>query len=84
MTTLAWIVLAVVLLGVCLLIYACCVKSGEADAQAEKEFLEWLNTQRRCCPTCAHHLGAEQCRINAEGECREGGGYELWEERKAK
>jgi DNA (cytosine-5)-methyltransferase 1 len=39
-------------------------------------------SQERTCPTCAHHLGAEQCRINAEGECREGGGYELWEPRK--
>lgn len=81
MTILAWIVLAVALLAVCLLIYACCVKSGEADEQAEKEFLEWQKTQRRTCPTCARHLGAEQCRINAEGECREGGGFELWEAR---
>ena len=84
MTILAWIVLAVALLAVCLLIYACCVKSGEADERAEREFREWQKTQQRCCPTCAHHLGAEQCRINAEGECREGGGFELWEARKAK
>ena len=41
MTILAWIVLAVALLAVCLLIYACCVKSGEADERAERELLEW-------------------------------------------
>lgn len=78
MTILAWIVLAVVLLAVCLLIYACCVKSGEADERAEKEFLEWQNTQRRYCPTCAHHLGGGLCRQNLERECGDGG-YEAWQ-----
>jgi len=30
------------------------------------------------CTGCAHDLGGGCCRINAEGECREGGGFELW------
>ncbi len=38
-----------------------------------------FDEKRRACPTCAHHLGAEECRINAEAECCEGGGFELWE-----
>jgi len=38
-------------------------------------------TQQRTCPTCAHHLGGGQCRLNAEAECCEGGGFELWEVR---
>lgn len=46
MTILAWIVLAVALLAVCLLIYACCVKSGEADERAEKEFREWKEKRK--------------------------------------
>ena len=83
MTILTWIVLAIVLLGVCVSVYAGCVAGAEADAQAERELREWQKTQQRTCPTCAHHLGAEQCRINAEGECREGGGFELWEEKDA-
>jgi len=36
---------------------------------------------RRTCPTCAHHLGGGQCRLNAEDECAEGGGYELWQQK---
>ena len=39
--------------------------------------------ERRTCPTCAHHLGGGQCRQNAEGECAEGGGFELWEAKDA-
>lgn len=31
------------------------------------------------CVGCKHHLGGGCCRINEEAECREGGGYELWE-----
>jgi len=38
---------------------------------------------RRTCPTCAHHLGGGQCRLNAEAECCEGGGFELWEAKDA-
>ena len=31
------------------------------------------------CEACRYNLGAGCCRINVEKECREGGGYELWE-----
>lgn len=31
------------------------------------------------CSTCKHYLGGGCCRLNMEQECREGGGYELWE-----
>ncbi len=33
------------------------------------------------CRDCKWNLGAEQCRLNLEFECREGGGYEAWEEK---
>ena len=33
------------------------------------------------CSTCKHYLGGGCCRLNMEQECREGGGYELWEEK---
>lgn len=32
------------------------------------------------CVGCTHDLGGGRCRINLEYECREGGGFELWEE----
>lgn len=32
------------------------------------------------CDGCNNDLGGGCCRINAEAECREGGGYELYEE----
>ena len=51
----------------------------DADDRAEREYADFM--ARRTCPTCAHHLGGGQCRINAEGECREGGGYELWQQK---
>jgi hypothetical protein len=31
------------------------------------------------CVGCVHDLGGGCCQINVERECREGGGYELWE-----
>ena len=31
------------------------------------------------CIGCIHDLGGGCCRINVEAECREGGGFELWE-----
>ena len=33
------------------------------------------------CKGCKHNLGGGHCYINEEHECREGGGYELYEER---
>ena len=31
------------------------------------------------CDGCKHYLGGGCCRLNMEAECREGGGFELWE-----
>lgn len=33
------------------------------------------------CAGCKWSLGGGYCRLNAEKECAEGGGFELWEER---
>ena len=55
MTILAWIVLAIVLLGVGVSVYAGCVAGAEADDRAEREYADFM--ARRTCPTCAHHLG---------------------------
>lgn len=33
------------------------------------------------CDGCDHDLGGGHCAINVEGECREGGGFELWEDK---
>lgn len=30
------------------------------------------------CVQCRHYLGGGLCAINEEAECREGGGFELW------
>ena len=49
--------------------------SRREDAQAEREHADFM--ARRTCPTCAHHLGGGQCRLNAEAECCEGGGFGL-------
>lgn len=38
---------------------------------------------RESCDGCDHDLGGGHCAINVEGECREGGGFELWEDKKA-
>lgn len=32
------------------------------------------------CDGCKHDLGGGRCRMNLEYECREGGGFELWED----
>ena len=32
------------------------------------------------CKGCKWYLGGGCCRLNAESECREGGGFELWED----
>ena len=37
------------------------------------------NKERESCKGCIHDLGAGCCRLNTELECREGGGYELYE-----
>lgn len=37
------------------------------------------NSMHTGCSGCKWYLGDGCCRINAEGECREGGGFELFE-----
>lgn len=32
------------------------------------------------CDGCKYNLGGGHCGLNVEDECREGGGFELWEE----
>lgn len=41
--------------------------------------IEESEPERESCEGCRHNLGGGHCRINVEGECREGGGFELWE-----
>ena len=82
MTALYIILAVVVYIGLCFLTYTLMCIASDADDRAEREYADFM-ANRRTCPTCAHHLGAEQCRINAEGECREGGGFELWEAKDA-
>ena len=41
------------------------------------------HVQPLMCASCKHNLGAGCCRMNVEQECREGGGYELWEDKEA-
>lgn len=45
-----------------------------------------MSEKRTSCKGCAHDLGGGQCRINVEWECREGGGFELydWAEKQTK
>lgn len=35
--------------------------------------------EKNSCKGCRWYLGGGCCRINAEAECREGGGFELYE-----
>ena len=37
-------------------------------------------TIRENCDGCKHDLGGGRCRMNVEYECREGGGFEMWED----
>lgn len=49
-------------------------RSGIEDDPSEPE------PEHDSCEGCKHNLGGGHCKINLEGECREGGGYEAWEE----
>lgn len=82
MDIILWIIGALLLIFVCLICYAALCIASDADAQAEREHADFM-ANRRTCPTCAHHLGGGQCRLNAEDECAEGGGFELWEAKDA-
>jgi len=76
-----WIIGVLLFLFICLICYAALCIASDADAQAERDFDIFANA--RTCYTCAHHLGGGQCRLNAESECAEGGGFELWEAKNA-
>lgn len=54
----------------------------DADDRAEREYADFTYTGHFC-SDCRHHLGGGQCRLNAESECAEGGGFELWEKKNA-
>ena len=38
----------------------------------------------RTCETCREYLGGGSCNLSIEMECRDGGGFEAWEERSEK
>jgi hypothetical protein len=80
MTALYIILAAVVYIGLFFLTYTLMCIASDADAQAEREYADFM-ANRRTCPTCAHHLGGGQCRIHEEKGCAEGGGYELWQQK---
>lgn len=46
-------------------------------SQIDKETAE---PERDSCEGCKHDLGGGRCRMNVELECREGGGFEMWED----
>lgn len=41
--------------------------------------IEESELECKSCEGCKNDLGGGHCRINVEGECREGGGFELYE-----
>lgn len=52
---------------------ACIYMDGRQVQEDEEE------PEHDSCDGCKHDLGGGHCKINVEGECREGGGFELWE-----
>lgn len=64
-----WRVLVLVI-GASYLAVMCCVTD---------DVIEEVEPEHESCEGCRHNLGGSHCRINVEGECREGGGFELWE-----
>lgn len=65
------------LLGLMLVVGAWCVS---ALYQISKEDEPEVEPEHDSCEGCKHNLGGGHCKINLEGECREGGGYEAWED----
>ena len=55
----------------------CC--AGIASKLSEKHISD-EELKHDSCIGCKHNLGGGHCRVNLEGECREGGGYEAWED----
>ena len=79
----AAIFMSVVLYGVkaaaFVILASCCV--AIATALIGKDEPE-NKPERESCSGCENDLGGGHCRINVEGECREGGGFELYKSRR--
>lgn len=58
------------------LLASCCVAAAIALIEKNEPKVE---PERESCEGCKNNLGGGHCRINVEGECREGGGFELYE-----
>ena len=59
-------------------------QNDEIDAICYSAAVYWKIASGRpadSCDGCKHDLGGGCCRINVEAECREGGGFEMWEHR---
>lgn len=41
-----------------------------------------MQDTEKSCTGCRWYLGGGCCRQNLEAECREGGGFEMWEDEK--
>lgn len=76
----AMIILSVVWYGVkgVALVIVACASVAAITRLTEKDETE-DEVERESCEGCIHDLGGGHCRINMERECREGGGFELWE-----
>ena len=74
------IILSVVWYGVrcAVLLVAACACVAAIARLIEKDEPE-DDLESGSCEGCKNNLGGGHCRINVEGECREGGGFELWE-----
>lgn len=76
----AIIILSVVWYGVrcaVLMVAACACVSAIAVLDEKEEPED--DVECESCEGCKNDLGGGHCRINMERECREGGGFELWE-----
>lgn len=65
------------LLGFLLVIGSWCASYIYHENKPEERIEE--ESEHDSCDGCKHDLGGGHCKINLEGECREGGGYEAWE-----
>ena len=55
---------------------SCCLYFSGVQAEYDEED----EPEHDSCDSCKHNLGGGHCKVNLEGECREGGGYEAWED----
>ena len=71
--TVVWFGIVAAALG---LLGCCCVAFGIVLLEKDEPDEE---CERESCEGCKYYLGDGHCRISADDECREGGGFELWE-----